>query len=413
MLPLFESNDMVIFKKIRLYNINVGDIIVFQKNKKLIIHRAIFKTTKYLITKGDNNFDSDGKVYPRQIIGKVYKVKRGGHEFSPDNLYLIQSSIYFDKIIEVKKQLDEQNIDHLFLKGLPLHLYFEGSHPKRLYVDCDVLVNKSHSLKTYKVLEKLGYKQIGSSLSLIHKKLQKRHTEVSYIKLVNDLRVVFDIHNAPVFMMTQLSNLEALYSSKLIQRLSQEFLKHKKKIKVNGESFYILNDSHLITYLALHIFHHNFKGWNRYYFLDRVIRKIAQKNKGEKYQKIWKNALNLSDKYKLNNFIYPAFFLLKKLYKSPITNNFLSQLKQRSNHKPVLFLFKKPLQIFDGESRARAGINRFKLLFLLSPNPVWKKLIVFTYPQVVVTIIWLVVKFMFVKLKRISSRIFSFSQSRR
>jgi len=46
--------------------IHIGDIITFQKNKDLIIHRVIDKgidnNGTYFITKGDNNTASDGKI---------------------------------------------------------------------------------------------------------------------------------------------------------------------------------------------------------------------------------------------------------------------------------------------------------------------------------------------------------------
>ena len=47
-------------------NIHIGDIITFEKNKDLIIHRVIDKGVDdkgtYFITKGDNNTASDGKI---------------------------------------------------------------------------------------------------------------------------------------------------------------------------------------------------------------------------------------------------------------------------------------------------------------------------------------------------------------
>jgi signal peptidase I len=47
-------------------DIHIGDIISFEKNKDLIIHRVIDKGVDnngtYFITKGDNNNVSDGKI---------------------------------------------------------------------------------------------------------------------------------------------------------------------------------------------------------------------------------------------------------------------------------------------------------------------------------------------------------------
>ena len=60
--------------------IQIGDIITFQKGEKLIVHRVIEKGKDnkgdYFITKGDNNDEADGRVYFSQIkyvtIGLVY-----------------------------------------------------------------------------------------------------------------------------------------------------------------------------------------------------------------------------------------------------------------------------------------------------------------------------------------------------
>ena len=61
-------------------DINVGDIITFERNSILIVHRVIEKgedaTGVYFITKGDNNLVSDGKVRFKDIkyktIGILY-----------------------------------------------------------------------------------------------------------------------------------------------------------------------------------------------------------------------------------------------------------------------------------------------------------------------------------------------------
>lgn len=60
--------------------INIGDIISFEKNGNLIVHRVIDKgedsNGRYFITKGDNNEQVDGKVYYEQVryitIGVIY-----------------------------------------------------------------------------------------------------------------------------------------------------------------------------------------------------------------------------------------------------------------------------------------------------------------------------------------------------
>jgi len=60
--------------------IQVGDIISFEKSNKLIVHRVVAKGVDekgdYFITKGDNNTETDGKVYFNEVkyvtVGMIY-----------------------------------------------------------------------------------------------------------------------------------------------------------------------------------------------------------------------------------------------------------------------------------------------------------------------------------------------------
>lgn len=381
MFPILQEGDILYFKKIPFSKIKVNDLIVFQKKNQIICHRVIYKTQKYIITKGDNSLKSDGKIYPKQILGKVYQVKRNGQIFKPETLYLIQSTHYFPEIVKIKQAFDKEKINYVFLKGLPLHLYFEGKHPQRIYADCDVLIDKKDFQKAQNILFKFGYQKAEASLFNWQKKLKDKEVENAYWKNINGFTVIFDLHLEVVFMMTQLGSLNDLYPQKLIDNLTEEFLNAKKKVKILNETFLILNTNHLILYLALHLFHHNFKGAFRYEFLNKVIKKTKNK------EKFFKEILVIIKKYKLNNFSYPVFYLLKKYYQTPLPNDFLSRIKPSSFLTLKLYNFKN-LNIFNDEPRLKAGINRFLNLFLLSPNPWWKKILVFFNFQVIAAILW-------------------------
>jgi len=418
MLPILYENDIVYFKKIPFLKIKVNDLIIFKKKNQLITHRVIYKTKKYLITKGDNNPNSDGKIYPREILGKVYQIKRNGQIFKPETLYLIQSTHYFSEIVKIKNEFDKENINYVFLKGLPLHLYFEGTHPKRLYADCDVLVDKKDFQKAEEILFSFGYQKADTSLSSFQKKLQDKQVENAYFKTINGFIVVFDLHLEVVFMMTQLGKLEALYPQKLIDDLTEEFLKTKRKIKINNEKFLILDTCYLILYLALHLFHHNFTGAFRYDFLNKIIRKICHHELAvpagrqvseSQCEKIFKKVKDKIDKYHLQNFVFPVFFLLKKYYQTPIPKKFLKKIQPQPLHN-VYTIFTKLLHnlyttftqpftqrlhkinIFNDEPRLHAGIKRFLYLFILSPYPFWKKILIIFNPQVIFAVLWVVWK---------------------
>ena len=170
-------------------------------------------------------------------------------------------------------------------------------------------------------------------------------------------------------MMTQLGKLEALYPQRLIDRLTKDFLKTKRKIKINNEEFLILNTCFLILYLSLHLFHHNFTGAFRYDFLDKVIRKNKLSiNK-------WKDIALIINKYQLQNFIYPVFFFLKKYYQTLIPKNFLNQIKPNF-YTIFTLLFTQHLHkinIFNDEPRLKAGIKRFYIFLFYPPLLFGKK----------------------------------------
>lgn len=414
--PLFKENDVLYFKKTSFKRIRINDLVSIKKTKKLISHRVIYKTSKYLVTKGDNNTESDGKIYPRQLVGKVCQVKRNGQVFNPESLYLLQSTLYFQEIVKIKEAFEKENINFVFLKGLPLHLYFEKTQPRRIYADCDVLVDKMDFFKAERILAKFGYKKAKTELSKTHKQLKEKDIENTYIKIVNKLPVVFDLHLEAAFMMTQLGSLNALYPQKLIDQFTEELLKTKKKVKINNEFFWILDTEYLILYLALHIFHHNFRGAFRYEFLDKVIKNeirrslledrkwlrnkklevspfsnfhLHNKLQSSNNQHLFSDLAQTTHKYRLQNFVYPVFVLLKKYYQTPIPKSFLKTIQPSNSYAQNLASKINHLgSIFNDELRIRAGINRFKNLFFLSPSPFWKKLLVFSNPQVVYSIFW-------------------------
>ena len=90
MLSFLQPNDVIYYKKINYGVIKINDIIFFKKEGKFLTHRVIYRANNCFITKGDNNLRSDGKIYPHQIIGKAYHVKRNRKIFNPEDVYLLQ-----------------------------------------------------------------------------------------------------------------------------------------------------------------------------------------------------------------------------------------------------------------------------------------------------------------------------------
>lgn len=383
MKPLFYNEDIVFFKKTNYQKIKINDIVVVKNKKSFFIHRAIFKKASYLITKGDNNLKSDGKINPDNIVGTVYQVNRNNKSYNLPDIYLLQSTLYFQEIIKIVKKFETNNINYVFIKGLPLYLFIEKSHPSRLYYDCDVLINKKDYLITEKVLVSAGFKKVRTTLPGYNKKIKNKEIECAFLKHINGFPVVFDLHLEPVFMMTQLGKLDNLYPQKLIDEMADEFIKTKRKIILNENCLNVLNEDNLIVYLALHFFHHNFQGTHRLNFLNFVINRVKEK------KEIWNKILTTIIKYKLENFVYPTFRFLKKYYNSSLDNNFIRKIKPSNQ---LVFLYVNHLlnnsHFFDNEPRLVSGLNRFVNLFVLSPLPLYKKVLVFFNYQVIYSIFW-------------------------
>ncbi len=70
MFPLISDGDKVEIEKTRIFP---GDIILYQKNGDLILHRYYFRIKDYAICCGDNSCRIE-KIKFKDILGKVTKV---------------------------------------------------------------------------------------------------------------------------------------------------------------------------------------------------------------------------------------------------------------------------------------------------------------------------------------------------
>src|SRR3989344_5224599 len=389
MIPVLWPGDLIYFSIKKTENLKENDLILAFKNEKLFAHRVIYRTAGYLITKGDNNILCDGRIYPRQVIGTVTKLNRGNQHIDLENFYLIQSTAYFSEINKINACLNSGKVNFIFLKGLPIHLYYEKNYPRRIYADCDVLIDKDQSVLVDKILLSEGFIKHETHYSPIHKYLKNKKTEITYSKKSNRIRIVFDIHYEANFLMNQLGSLSLLYSQKNINKLTSLFLQEKRIIKISGGNFPVLSADNLVIYLLLHYFHHNFRGVFRLSFIDKVIRKDKKID--------WKEMAEKIEEYKLNNFMYPGLLLLKKYFLTPVDGNIMSGLKP--GRRESAFIQHKALKenIFNDEERISAGINRIKYIFILSSEPLIKKFLVFFQPAVLYSAFWVLIRLLLKK----------------
>ena len=356
--PLLHSKDSLHFEKITFNRVKINDLLLISSNNDQFVHRVIYKTSRYLISKGDNNLASDNKIYPTQIIGKLVFFIRNNHKIYIEDLYLFQSTAYLKEIIKINALFVKNKIDFLFLKGLILHLYLIKTHPKRLYNDCDILVNKKSFKKVDRILIKLGYKRQDDALSNQNYSDSNIPSAASYIRSVNNFPVIFDIHSELVFLMTQIQDVSPLFPKEKILQMSNDFLKQKKIIKIASNKFPVLSENNMVIYLALHFFHHNFRGVFRLEFLHTFITNNKLNNSS------WTDIMTIIRFNNISNYVFPVFVSLKRYFQTPIPVNFMDREKT-----PYL-------KIFDDQNRGEAGIERFLNIFNFSNEPFYKKILI-------------------------------------
>ncbi|MGL5243982.1 MAG: signal peptidase I [Sarcina sp.] len=119
MSPKIEPGDLVVVKHENAQNLEIGDIITFKYDNKVVTHRITEKKDSGFITKGDNNNVEDSEVIKsNHVIGKVVTViPKLGYLFSftshplflPIVLLIIALSIFWDLFFkkETNKNIGE------------------------------------------------------------------------------------------------------------------------------------------------------------------------------------------------------------------------------------------------------------------------------------------------------------------
>ncbi len=358
MLPLLRDGDVVYFRPVSFQHLVVDDIVTIHKSGSLFTHRLIYKGNNYLITKGDANFHADGKFHEKDIVGKVIQITRGSISFNPSYYYLIQSTLYFNELSKIFNKFNNAGINYVVLKGLPLYLYLTDNHPRRVYADCDILVDKKTAHGVYKLLQSLDfmaediekYKSVNKFIDLDFK-------EVTFYKKIEGLAVVIDLH----FEATFATHKVKLYYSNLqraIDNFSRNILNNKKYATVYGHKVSILSVNDQVLYLLLHLYNHNWQGVHRFEFIKNYI---------DRNQKDidWKDIFDYAGRLGFVNFISPGILFLNLLYKG----NFSIQpaLKQAKDHmgivmKLMINTYLKNLNVHNETNSI--NLDRFRRAFL-------------------------------------------------
>jgi len=378
MFPLLQDGDTIEYIQLPFHKIKLNDIVLVYSKDILVTHRVIYKTKKTCITRGDNNAVADPTIQKGKVLAKMARFRRKGMWYDIQDAYLMQSSLYLNEIQRLELALQLKQIPHVFLKGVLVSLRYEHTIPKRIYADCDILIQRIHYQKMAHVMKALGYTLVEKTLLSKKKENQEKNPEVSYAKTVNGILIVFDVHFEPVFLMTQLSGMNLLYPKSKLIELGELLINRAEQKKLYGFNYSLCSISDQILYLALHIFHHNFTDSIRYQLLDAVARKNMLKETWEELEATIRN-------FHLEGYTYGVFLLLKKYFKTPIPPSFLQTIRPDSLKFQVTSYKINHTDIFSQDSRMKAGIERFILIFFLSPEPLWKKSFLFIHPEVLYT----------------------------
>lgn len=376
MYPILQDGDIIEYAQTPLSAININDIVLLLVNEKLITHRVIYKTKKTCVTRGDNNPTADHPIQRERALAKVVRFKRKGIWHGLQDIYFTQSFLYLNEIQKFAAILQLKKISHVFLKGVLISLRYEGAIPKRIYADCDILIDRKDRRETEKILNKLGYMLQTRILLSINKKNSEQLPEASYMKIIGGVPVIFDVHFEPVFLMTQLGGMNLLYPPKLLKQLGNDILYRRIKAHIKGNTYSLCSVPDQIVYLALHIFHHNYTDSVRYQLLDSVIRKGATR-------KVWYDVEKTIITYHLQGYLYLVFILLDKYFKTPIPQSVISTIQPSLFKKSASTYLVKKKDIFSQDDRTKAGIERFILVFLLSPEPFWRKIFLIGHPTTI------------------------------
>jgi len=376
MYPLLRDGDMLKYTRVPFNTINLNDVVLTYVDALFITHRVIYKTKNTYITRGDNNNKADAPLQKARAIAKVIRFKRSGIWHEIQEVYFTQSALYLTEINKFATLFQLNKISHVFLKGVLVSLRYEGAIPKRIYADCDILVSRDQMSQIGSIMKRLGYVAVDKPLTTqINKNKYPVPPEISYVKMVRGVPIVFDIHFEPVFLMTQLGGMNLLYPKKQLLSLGNKMINNREVKKVKGFKYSLCKPSDQILYLSLHIFHHNYTDSIRYQLLDAVIRKSTSK-------KIWEDLGVTIGEFHLEGYTYGVFLLLKRYFKTSIPPSFFTKIRPTGFKFQVLSFKINNTDIFSQDSQIKAGIGRFILIFLLSPESIWKKSLLLIQPEV-------------------------------
>jgi signal peptidase I len=89
MLPWVRPGDIALLGKVSPEEIRCGDILLFRRENRILVHRKVERFTwdrrTFFVTKGDANPHADGVIVPSEILGRLERIYRGGRRIEFDS----------------------------------------------------------------------------------------------------------------------------------------------------------------------------------------------------------------------------------------------------------------------------------------------------------------------------------------
>ena len=82
MLPAIRPGDVLLIRRCGVDEPAVGDVVLFERERRLFAHRVVARSGGGLITQGDGVPQRDRCVGAPELLGKVSEVLRGGRRLS-------------------------------------------------------------------------------------------------------------------------------------------------------------------------------------------------------------------------------------------------------------------------------------------------------------------------------------------
>lgn len=352
----FENEDFLDTELVHVYQLHSADFIFFPINGKEVLCHVELLEPERIFLRHKQTIISISRSSSTQVK-RVVSIKRKDIVFTPGSLYDVQAAFHLRESKKIARIFHKNRIRYAFLKGAPLYVSLQY-HPNRILSDVDILIDPASLNKVTSLLKKNGFteKPVRPASAPTHD-FKKKQSKTEF---------VIDLHTEPVFLMSR-GNDWSYYPPILRRKMTDEFLKLRRRKNIQQTPFFFLSPLHQILYLSLHFYHHNCQGSSRLISLIYILQRAEKNNKT-----FWKKLSHIILSYHLEAFVYPVFLMLKELGQLNIPKRFLGSI-----YSPRSFLLYRTNlfgSLFNEDGRRVAGIRRFLLMFVLAPVPFGQKI---------------------------------------